>query len=382
VIVALLACLAAQDPAPFEFAPGERVVLLGNTFFERDLQHNALETLLVSRHPDREIVFRNLGWDGDTVWGHARAGFGNPKDGFRNLHKQVAEAKPTVILLAYGLNESFAGEAGLAEFTEGLHQLLESLAPTKARVVLLSPVRHENLGPPLPDPAARNAVLRLYVDAIAKIARERKLRFVDLFELRAGPDGPLTDNGIHLNARGYLRAALAIEKSLGFPPRRWSVEIDVGKDGARASGTRVSKIDALPNRLRFEAADELLPSPGDPDRVLTVRNLTPGLYVLRTGGVLAVRATGDEWARGVGFSRGAEPDQAEKLRAAIAYKNLVYYQYWRPQNDTYIFGFRKREQGHLQAEFPTFPPLVAQKEAEIAKLRVPVPQEYVLEPVK
>jgi hypothetical protein len=106
------------------------------------------------------------------------------------------------------------------------------------------------------------------------------------------------------------------------------------------------------------------------------------MYVLKAGGAPVASATGDEWARGVALPAGPELAQAEKLREAIAYKNLVYYQYWRPQNDTYIFGFRKREQGHLQAEFPQFPPLVAQKEAEIAKLRVPVPQEYVLEPEK
>ncbi len=374
---------AGQDPerAPFAFAPGERIVLLGNTFFERDLRHNALETLLVARHPDRDLVFRNLGWDGDTVWGQARAGFGNAKDGFRNLQKQVAEARPTVIFLAYGMNESFAGEGGLGEFSEGLHQLLEALAPSGARIVLLSPIRHEELGPPLPDPVERNRVLSLYVQAIAKAARDRKHRFIDLFT-RLDGDRPLTDNGIHLNDEGYRRAARAVADALGVPLPRWSVEVDLGREGAKSEGTGILSVDALPNRLRFRALDEALPAPGERGRLLTVRGLTPGMYVLRAGGVLVTRATGDEWARGVSLRSGPEFERTGKLREAIAYKNLVYYQYWRPQNDTYIFGFRKREQGHLQAEFPQFPPLVAQKEAEIAKLRAPVPVEYVLEPEK
>jgi lysophospholipase L1-like esterase len=374
----LLAPAAPQDrPQPFALASGERIVLLGNTFFERDLRHNYLEALLVSRHPDRELVFRNLGWDGDTVWGHARAGFGNPKDGFRNLLKQVGEAKPTVILLAYGMNESFAGEAGLREFSEGLHQLLEALVPTGARLVLLSPIKHEALGPPLPNPAERNRLLRLYAEAIAKTARERSLRYVDLFDSLGEGPAPLTDNGIHLNENGYRRAALAIEASLGFAPRRWSVEMDLGKDGVRAEGTKVLKVDPFPNKVTFRAKDDLLPAPGERSRLLTVRSLTPGFYALKAGGIRLAGATGDEWGRGVTLTGSAE---TERLREAIAYKNLVYYQYWRPQNDTYIFGFRKREQGHLQAEFPQFPPLVAQKEAEIAKLRVPPIVEYVLEP--
>ena len=69
----------------------------------------------------------------------------------------------------------------------------------------------------------------------------------------------------------------------------------------------------------------------------------------------------------------------EKLRALIAEKNTHYYHYWRPQNDTYIFGFRRKEQGHLTAEFPKYPPILNEKDAEIAKLRVPVAHTYVLE---
>ncbi len=40
-----------------------------------------------------------------------------------------------------------------------------ALAPTRARIVLLSPLRHEDLGRPLPDPAEHNKNLRLYRDA-------------------------------------------------------------------------------------------------------------------------------------------------------------------------------------------------------------------------
>ena len=35
--------------------------------------------------------------------------------------------------------------------------------------------------------------------------------------------------------------------------------------------------------------------------------------------------------------------------------------------------------GHLTAEFPKYPPILNEKDAEIAKLRVPVPHTYVLE---
>jgi len=62
------------------------------------------------------VTFRNLGWSGDTVWGEARAEFGSAADGFRKLRDHVLGLKPTVIVVGYGTNESFAGPAGVAKF--------------------------------------------------------------------------------------------------------------------------------------------------------------------------------------------------------------------------------------------------------------------------
>jgi hypothetical protein len=52
----------------------------------------------------------------------------------------------------------------------------------------------------------------------------------------------------------------------------------------------------------------------------------------------------------------------------------------RPQNETYLFGFRKYEQGQNAREIPLIDPLVEAKEKEIARLRVPVPYLYELVP--
>jgi hypothetical protein len=68
----------------------------------------------------------------------------------------------------------------------------------------------------------------------------------------------------------------------------------------------------------------------------------------------------------------------ERLRKAIVQKNLLYFHRWRPQNDTYLFGFRRHEQGQNAKEIPQFDPLVARVEADIARLRVPVPHTYEL----
>ena len=65
-------------------------------------------------------------------------------------------------------------------------------------------------------------------------------------------------------------------------------------------------------------------------------------------------------------------DIHEPLRQAIIAKNQLYFYRWRPQNETYLFGFRKHEQGRNGKEVAEFDPLVAEKEKEIAKLRVSV----------
>ncbi len=347
--------LALGAPKPFELADGDRVVFIGNTFFERDLKYNHLETALTARWPGRNVTFRNLGWDGDTVWGEARAEFGSPADGFNSLAKHVADLKPTVIFVAYGMSESFAGAAGVDRFIAQLDKMLDMLSRTQARIILLSPVRHEDLDRPLPDPAEHNQALRLYVDAIAKVAARRSYDFVNLFDLTGSKEQPLTQNGIHLNDRGYKAATWTIERSLGLPLAA----------GELAPATNFKEATLPIGPRTFKAA-----------------GLAPGRHVLKIDGVAAGVHTADEWAKGVLLTSGPEFAQLESLRALIEEKNRHYFHYWRPQNDTYIFGFRRKEQGNLTAEFPKYPPILDEKDAEIAKLRVPVAHTYVLEPVK
>jgi lysophospholipase L1-like esterase len=65
----------------------------------------------------------------------------------------------------------------------------------------------------------------------------------------------------------------------------------------------------------------------------------------------------------------SDADQLEPLRRAIVAKNELFFHRWRPQNETYLFGFRKHEQGKNAKEVAEFDPLVAKAEEEIEKLR-------------
>jgi hypothetical protein len=104
--------------------------------------------------------------------------------------------------------------------------------------------------------------------------------------------------------------------------------------------------------------------------------------VLLIDGKESVTATAKEWAAGVQLEGGPDVEQAEKLRLAIIEKSRLYFHRWRPQNETYLFGFRKAEQGKNSVEIPQFDPLVVKQEEEIATLRVPVAHLYELKKAK
>ena len=151
-------------PRP-ELHDGDRVAFIGNTFVEREQVDDYIETALTSRYPDRNITFRNLGYSADTVTGEARglcmgwAIFETSDKAFERLKKLVAEYKPTVLMINYGMTESFFGPEKLPEFTANYNKMLDALsaaAGTTPRIVLMSPNYHEDLGRPLPDPAGHN----------------------------------------------------------------------------------------------------------------------------------------------------------------------------------------------------------------------------------
>ena len=45
-------------------------------------------------------------------------------------------------------------------------------------------------------------------------------------------------------------------------------------------------------------------------------------------------------------------------KAMSIHKNELFFHRWRPANSTYLFGFRKHEQGQNAKEIPEFDPLI------------------------
>ncbi len=391
-ILLLAAPAASAAEAPFELKDGDRVVLLGGTFIERDQEYGYLETSLTSRFPDRNITFRNLGWSGDTVRGEARSRFGPPAEGFDHLKTHVEALKPTVIFVNYGLNESFSGKAGLGAFAKDLKTLLDVLDRTGARIVLITPRRIEKLAPPLPDPAKANERLADYVAVLRAEAARRGYRVVDLFDgWKPALAKPFTDDGLHPTAEGYRRAADVIVGMLGLPPTPARPDVSWEGHVLASSGCKIGDVKASPDKLSIRlASDRLRPPPNPPHSIdrdrtetakLGLRAVLPGSYRLIRDGKVLFDVTVPEGRAGsldlcLAPDGGPDAEQAERLRRVINAKNELYFHRWRPQNETYLFGFRKHEQGNNAREIPLFDPLVAEKEAEIARLRVPAAHTY------
>ncbi len=200
---------------------GDHIAIMGNGLADRFQHDGWLETFLHAQFPDRELSIRNLGFTGDELTQRLRCeNFGSPND-------WLARVKADVIFAFFGYNESFAGEPGLDKFKQDLGKFITDTTQSNyngkspARLVLFSPIAHENLHDPnLPDGAASNLNLKLYTQAMAEVARENKVHFVDLFALSSDAcsksSKPLTIDGVHLSEWGDSLLAPAIVQTL-FP---------------------------------------------------------------------------------------------------------------------------------------------------------------------
>ncbi|HJZ89987.1 MAG TPA: PVC-type heme-binding CxxCH protein [Gemmataceae bacterium] len=248
-LLASLACslgLTLSGPAlaePFDFKPGDRVALIGNTLADR-MQHDGwLETYFHTRFPKHDLVFRNLGFPGDEVGGFTATPDANKRlrsAAFGSNDEWLRRVKANVVFAFFGYNESFAGEAGLAKFKDDLTSFIKHTTAQKyngesaPRIVLFCPVAHENLKDSnLPDGTENNKRLELYTAAMAEVAKANGVTFVDLFhptrDLYAKAAEPLTINGVHLNAKGNELVAKEIDRALfaGAPePKRETVTMD------------------------------------------------------------------------------------------------------------------------------------------------------------
>jgi len=351
-----------------------QVVLVGGTLISRMDKHGYLEHAITVNWPGHDISFRNLGWPADDVFGTARSEFGSahntrswqpPKGqtgfGFEKLKGQLAETRPSTIIIGYGAEAAFADtDEKMGFFEAGYRGLVEALEKTGSTLILLSPVAQVPSGVVLPTDQAdvHNERLARASAFIRALGKERRHLAIDL--LSKSPFGKEAassyQNGLHLNGDGYRRLAIHLGEELELE----SVAAAVAQPApANLERTRLG--------VRYDLALHQLPS------------LLHGPVSPAGKGRARIWIDGEEVvvdARDGAVRSGPDYDQSGKLRDVIIEKNKLHRYKLNPINKAYIFLFRRHEMGHLAYEMKDFDELVKGKEQAIASLRVPRRHRY------
>ena len=412
LLLLLVPTLPAASPKPppeprFQFQDGDRVVLIGNTLVERDQRFGHLETALLARLAPLNLTFRNLGWSGDTVFAESRGIFDNPAKGYQRLLQHVARLKPTVLILGYGSNESFDGPKGLPRFLEQYRKLiadLKSRSEPKARVVILTippqqlpglrrldtthlfstktKTKTNRTAKATPQSSrffidstvARNRQINQFNIDLANFARHNSLAVLDLntpFQRPSEDRLLFTVDGRALDSTGYQILASAVIDQL-YPLDSLTVHLTDNQPPRVTGPLAIQRASYRDGRL------VLATRPGR--FVLRVHGLAKKRYTLKINQQDFGNVSAKELSTGISPSVSNPPDGLAKLREAVIAKNRLYFHRWRPQNTTYLFGFRKHEQGNNAKEIAQFEKLVAENETEIKRLKQQVLNRITIQP--
>lgn len=188
------------------------------------------------------VHFRNLGWEGDTV-------YSRPRDfGFPALDQVLRRAGATVIVIQFGRSEALEGTNRLSQFVAAYDKLVNICTTATSRVVLVTPPPFESGAENMPDLSQKNPDLAIFCKTIRALADARKLLLVDLFaELQNS--APLTKNGLHLTTVGHARLANAFLQQLGF-----TEGFEVSSEGSWADPKleQVRQLVIAKNKLYFD----------------------------------------------------------------------------------------------------------------------------------
>ncbi|QDT29776.1 SGNH/GDSL hydrolase family protein [Gimesia panareensis] len=377
---------------PLVLQDGDRIVFIGNTFADQLRLYNYLETLLTSHAPVDKLSFRNLAWSGDTLTLQPR-----PLN-FGSLDDHLQEEKADVIIACFGMNESFAGPSGVKAYREHWEQFLKHLqsqkynGKTPPRVAILSPIAHENMGAPLPDPVKHNQSLAEYTRVMQTVASEHQLPFVDLYSatqklMEENPSQKLTHNGIHLNEYGYWAVSqLTAEQLLGKEVNSPQVLVDRQAETIEATNADVTQQKFLADKIQFTIKPRTLPVPAPPagsiahsellaaQPRLTVKHLPEGNYRLVIDGTVILTGSASDWDRGLVLVKLPSQIQVADLRSIINRKNELFFYVYRAHNAEYIFGRRTKPFGAVSfpPEMETFGKLIAAREKTIQEEAQPL----------
>ena len=195
----------ASTTLPLKLAKEARIAFIGNGLLEQTQFHGYFETFLHQKYPNHNLKVRNLCWSADTPELQPRP------ENFADINQHLTYEKIDVIFASYGFNESFAGHLAVTDFEIALTKYVSKLkssafnGKTGPQIILVSPIANEDIeGVPA---SKNNKNIRLYAEAVKRVAIKTRVGFVDVYkataEVMAESKEPITLNGVHLNEDGY-----------------------------------------------------------------------------------------------------------------------------------------------------------------------------------
>ena len=166
-----VASLKGQVKPTFALQKDEVVAFVGGTDLVRMQKAGRVEAALTHRFKEERPRFRDLAWEGDTVYLQTTVAERWRRQAFGDLKGQLKKVGTTLVIAQFGKIESLDGQQRLEEFTRSYGRLLEQLSADGRRVALLAPSNFEWA-------KSKSENLQAYSRAIEKLAGERNIPFI------------------------------------------------------------------------------------------------------------------------------------------------------------------------------------------------------------
>ena len=156
---------------PFQLENGDVIAFIGGTDLVRIQKEGKLEAAITHRFRDLNIKFRDLAWEGDTVYFQSTVRERWRKEAFGDLNQQLNRVRANVIICQFGKMESLQGKIGLKEFLKNYGSLIDLLKSDNRKLVILAPSDFEW-------DSADDQFLDLYTDGIKNLAAKKGVPFI------------------------------------------------------------------------------------------------------------------------------------------------------------------------------------------------------------
>jgi lysophospholipase L1-like esterase len=242
------AAVGPASPAPVPIGDRETIVFYGDSITEQNLYTAYLETFLLSRFPQKDLAFFNLGWGGDTASG-----------GNKRFARDVLPVRPTLVFVNFGMNDGgykAYDEATFRNYLSAQGALADAIRAAGAREVLFTTSPVDDVL--RKDEGVYNETLSRLALGLGQLAVERGLSLVDLLhpmlevQRRAKEKDPaftMIPDTVHPDAVGHLVMAYAALRRIDAP--RVVAEIVVDGETVSVDGAAVGKDGGVEFDLRL-----------------------------------------------------------------------------------------------------------------------------------